>query len=105
MRIPLRGHKEMPARLYCLFQFLVTDSGGLCHLLEVGKAVFLFHCHFGINVGVLKPRTMYLCADDLLLHIGGCLFQLCTGCHLLETVKHDGPRHRLLSRELLLHLL
>ena len=95
----------MPARLYCLLELLLTNASGFCDLLQVSKAVFFFHCHCRINIGVFKSRALHLCTDNLLLHVGSCLFQLCRRGDLLQTIQHHRARHCLLCGELLLCLL
>ena len=105
LRILFRRDKEMPARLYRLLELLLTNASGLCDLLQVSKAVFFFHRHCRINIGVFKSRALHLCADNLLLYVGSCLLQFCRRGDLLQAIQHHRPCHCLLCGELLLCLL
>ena len=92
----------MPARLYRLLELLLTNSGSFCDLLQVSKAVFFFHRHCRINIGVFKSRALHLCTDNLLLYVGGCLLQFCRRGDLLQAIQHHRTCHCLLCGELLL---
>ena len=102
LRILFRRDKEMPARLYRLLEFLITNASGLCDLLQVSKAVFFFHRHCRINIGVFKSRALHLCTNNLLLYVGGCLLQFCRRGDLLQAIQHHRTCHCLLCGELLL---
>ena len=104
LRIFFNRDKKMPAVFDCILELFITDARGLCHLFQVGKAVFFLQSRFGVNVGIFKSSAAGLRTNDLLLHVGRGLLQLCTGCDLLQTVKHDCSCHRPLCGDIFARL-
>ena len=105
LRILFYGNIEQPLPRNRLRQLLIRNPRRAGNRLQILSPLRRLQRRHRIHIRRLKRRTLHLRADDLLLHIGRRLLQLCRRGHLLQPIQHHRPRQRMLHLHLLTRLL
>ena len=104
LRILFYGNIEQPLPRNRQRELLIRNPRRAGNRFQILSPLLLLQRRHRIHIRRLKTRPLHLRADDLLLHIGRRLLQLCRRGHLLQPIQHHRPRQRMLHLHLLTRL-